>query len=327
MTPLGLSLRVLLASLVLSSASVALAQRAQTEQALERVEESLTPQVEEGTLAPTGIGPILLVGAAPAFEETRAWFPTAALQTSLRVFGASAVRLCEACMSPRVRSESGRLEHDSTLSLPEIARLDRELRGKGAPARSALWIDETPGGVAVRLVAIDTGHVLFAGNFDGAQQERVRTSQLYNATLEVGRRLRGESLTHLILDAAVVPGQHLSLDVVEQFGARNEHMAGVTFSLFDPVVGIGGAYYYVIQPAWNLTIGAQALVSVPTALVNILPNDGQPVELIDPLLTGVLVARLPIPSTSFGLVAMVSTNLTFAAGISMTNISFLPFLP
>lgn len=327
MTRAALSLRVFAASLVMLSAPAALAQRAATEQALERVEESLAPQVDEGSLSPDGVGPILLVGATPAFEETRAWFPAAALETAIRVFGASAVRLCEACMSPRVRSERGRLEHNTALSLPEIARVDRELRGKGAPARSALWLEETPGGVAVRLVSLDNGQVLFAGNFDGAQRERTRTTEVYNATLEVGRRLRGESLTHLLLDAAVVPGQHISLDVVEQFGARNEHMAGVTFSLFDPVAGVGGAYYYVIQPAWNLTIGAQAIVSMPTALVNALQSDGDTVELIDPLLTGVLVARLPIPSTSFGLVAMVSTNLTFAAGITMSNIAFLPFLP
>jgi hypothetical protein len=321
------TLPLVTALLVALCAPVALAQRGATEQALERLEESLAPQVEEGTLAPQGIGPIVLVGATPAFEETRAWFPVAALQTVTRVFGPSSVRLCEACMSPRVRSEAGRLEHDSTLSLPEIARVDRELRGKGAPARSAIWIDETSGGVAVRIVAIDNGQVLFAGNFDGAQRERVRTSQVYNATLELGRRLRGESLTHVILDAGLYPGQHISLDVIEQFGSRNQHMAGLTFSLFDPVVGVGGAYYYVIRPAWNLTLGVQGILSVPTALVNMLPNDGEPGELIDPLLTGVLVARMPIPSTSFGVVAMLSTNLTFAVGISMTNISFLPFVP
>lgn len=327
MTCSGRPLSVLAAILVTVSAPVALAQRAVTEQGLERLEESLSPQVEEGSLMPQGIGPILLVGATPAFEETRAWFPAAALQTTIRVFGASSVRLCEACMSPRVRSEEGRLEHNTALSLPEIARIDRELRGQGAPARSALWLEETPGGVAVRIVAISNGQVLFAGNFDGAQRERVRTSQVYNATLELGRRLRGESLTHVLLDAAIFPGQHISLDVIEQFGSRNQHMAGLTFSLFDPVLGVGGAYYYVIQPAWNLTLGAQGILSVPTALVNLLPIDGEPVELIDPIFTGVLVARLPIPSTSFGLVAMVSTNLTFAAGITMTNISFLPFLP
>lgn len=331
MTALGRPLPLLAATLtvlVVGFAPRAFAQRAATEQALERLAEALSPQVEEGSLAPQGIGPVLLVAATPAFEETRAWFPAAALQTTLRSFGASHVRLCEACMSPRVRSESGRLELDSTLSLTEIARLDDELRGQGAPARSALWIEETPGGVAVRLVALSTGQVLFAGNFDGGQRERVRTSQVYNATLDVGRRLRGESLTHLMLDVGIFPGQHISLDVVEQFGATNNHMAGVTFSLFDPILGVGAAYYYVIRPAWNLTLGAQAILSVPTALVNLLPtDDGGTVELIDPMLTGVLVARMPIPKTSFALVAMASTNFTFTVGFTLTNASFLPFVP
>ncbi len=318
------SLTLLLATL---AAPAALAQRDATEQALERFEETLTPQVEDGTLAPQGIGPLLLVAATPAFEQTRAWFPAAALEAVTRVFGAGNVRLCEACMNPRVRSDGGSFEYNTSLTLPEIARTDRELRGQGVPARSAVWLEETPGGIAVRIVALDNAQVLFSGNFDGRQRERVSTNRAFNATLDLGRRLRGESLTHILVDAAVFPGQHFSLDVVEQFGESNEHLAGLTFSLTDPIAGIGGAYYYVIQPAWNLTLGAQAVMSVPTALVNLIDDSGGVSDPFDPLLTGVLVARMPIPSTNFGVVAMVSTNLTFAIGLTLMNISFLPVLP
>jgi hypothetical protein len=302
------------------------AQRESTLQAFERLEEDLRPRVEEGSLAPRGIGPILLVGATPAFEETQAWFPVATLEVVTRIFGPGNVRLCEACLNPRVYVKDGRMEHNTVLTLPEIMRLDAELRGKSAPARSAIFVEETPRGIAVRILAIQNGQVLFAGNFDEQQKERVDTASVYNATIDLGRRLRGESLTHIFMDVALVPNQHLSLDIVEQFGPYNQNLAGFTASLIDPFLGVGIVYYRVIPLFWNLTLGAQGLVSVPTGVANAF-DGGDAGDIIDPLFTGVVVARMPIPSTSFGLVAMASTNLSFSFGISLMNISFLPIFP
>lgn len=324
------TLLVFLSLVVMTASADARAQRDQTEAAFERFEEGMQPMVEEGSLSPQGIGPILLVGATPAFDITRAWFPAAALESLIRLFGAGNVRLCEACMNPRVHIEDGRMEHNSVLTLEEIARIDAELRGSGAPARSAIWIEETAGGIAVRLVAIDNAQVLFAGNFDGPQRERTRSSNIYNATLELGRRLRGDSLTHIFIDAAILPNQHLSLDFAEQFGDENKNLAGITISAVDPIAGLGVVYYRVIPAAWNLTLGAQVILSVPSALIAILDQavgGGGGVTFFEPLVTGVLVARLPIPQTSFAIVAMVSTQFRLSIGLTLMNINFLPFLP
>jgi hypothetical protein len=310
--------------------SSAFAQRDATEQGLERFEEGLLPLVEEGSLNPQGIGPVLLVGAKPAFDITAAWFPTAALESAIRLFGAGNVRLCEACMNPRVHVEDGRMELNSSLDLSDIARIDAQLRGKGAPARSALWIDETADGVAVRLVSIENAQVLYAGNFDGPQRERTRTSGLYNATLELGRRLRGDSLTHIFIDLAIVPSQHISLDITEQFGESNKNLAGITFSAADPLIGVGLVYYRVIPSAWNLTVGAQVVLSIPSTTIialSVATGTPPPAFLFEPPVTGVLVARLPIPSTSFAVVGMISTNLRLSIGLSLTNFSLLPFIP
>lgn len=316
--------------LAFAFASDAAAQRAETEQGLARFEETLQPKVEEGELSARGVGPVLLVGAKAAYEETQAWFPSAALQSTLRVFGGRNVRLCEACMGPRVESEGRRLEYNTALTLSDVARLDAGIRGSGAPAKSALWFEETPGGVAVRLVNISNGQILFAGNFDGAQTERVRSAEVYNLSTELGRRLRGDSLTHVIVDIGLVPNQHISLDVSEQFGPYNLNLAGLTLSLFDPVIGLGIHYYRVIPMLWDFTIGVQLIASVPTALATAISTglgDGPIEGLIDPLLTGVLVARFPIPSTNFAVLATASTNFNFTVGISLLNVSFLPFLP
>lgn len=325
----ALFLLSLVLPVVVGYAGGALAQRDTTEQALERLEEGLLPEIEEGNLSPQGIGPILLVGATPAFEETRAWFPAASLEVVIALFGSGNVRVCEACLNPRVHIEDGRLEHNTILSLPEIVRLDAELRGQGAPARSAMWLEETPGGIAVRIVSLDNAQVLYAGNFDGNQTERLRTAQRYNATVELGRRLRGESLTHVFLDIAVLPNQHFSFDIAEQFGDSNKNLGGITLTLLDPIVGVGAVYYRVIPAAWNLTVGAQVILSIPTTVITLLNTGGGgvPNNFFEPIVTGVLVARVPIPHTSFAVVGMVSTNLRLSIGLTLMNISFLPFLP
>lgn len=316
----------LLVVAVATYAPAARAERAETEDAFARLEESLLPDVEEGALSPQGIGPVMFVGARPAYEDTRGWFPAEALQFAVRVFGRENVRVCEACMNPRLYVEDGRLEHNTVLTLQEIVRIDTEVRGAGAPARSALWLDETQSGVSMRLVSLENGQVLFATNIDGQLQERARTAENYNLTLELGRRLRGESLSHVFIDAGLLPGQHISLDFAEQFGDNNNNLAAVTVSLFDPVVGFGASYYRVIPFAFDLTIGAQVIVSVPTALVTALDQDAGG-DLIDPLVTGVGVVRWPIPQTSLALLMTLSTNGVFSLGVTLMNFSFLPVVP
>ena len=66
-------------------------------------------------------------------------------------------------------------------------------------------------------------------------------------------------------------------------------------------------------------------MSLPTALTKSLANTGGGV--IDPLITGVALARLPFGRSNYGLCASVSTNGVFGVGISLMNIRILPVLP
>jgi hypothetical protein len=317
------SVRCAVVALVLA-AGAASAQRAQTVDALDRMVEELQPAVEDGALQ--GSAPVIVVGATPAFEETRTWFPTAAIAAAARAFGGLNLRACEACMAPRLNVVDGRLEHTSGApSLEEIVAIDTRTRGTSAPARTAAWIDETAAGVSVRVISLDGGAVLFARNFDGALRELRQTRRNFTFSEEVERRLRGDTLTHVFIDAALLPGQHVSLDVVDQFGDDNLNLAGVTVSAFDPVIGVGAAYHRVIPQLFNLSLGAQVVVSVPTALGSALGLSDVP--LLDPALTGVLVARWPIPQTSYAVLLMASTNGRVGVGVSLMNFSLLPILP
>lgn len=306
--------------------ATAWAQRETTRDALSRLEETFAMRLEDGGFSTEELIPAIVVSAAPAFEESRAWYPTAALASLVRVFGSSGLRSCEACMAPRLYVEEGRLEQTTTaLGVAEIVRLDENNRGKAPPARAAIWLDETPQGVSLKVIDLRNSRIVLAENFDPSLREMARTRKTFSLTRELDRRARGDSITHTFMDATLYPGQHLSFDWTEQWGDSNRNLSGVTLSLFDPVVGVGGAYYRVIPQALNIMIGGKIIMSVPTALVESIT--GQSVDLLDPLLTGVFVVRVPIGSSNYGISLTASTNGRVGIGFCLMNTSTLPVLP
>lgn len=306
--------------------ALALAQRDTSREALARVEETLTLRLEQGGIALKDMTPAIVVSVSPAFEESRAWYPTAALQTLVRVFGSASLRSCEACMAPRLFVEEGRLEQSTTPpGAEEIIRLDENARGKAPPARVAIWLDETPEGASLRIIDLHNSRIVFVQNFDPGLTEMARTRRNFTLTEELERRARRDSLTHTFLDVTIYPGQHLSLDFAEQFGATNANLAGLSLSAYDPLIGVGGAYYRIIPSALNVMVGAKVLMSVPTAIATSI--GGESTQLIDPLLTAVFVVRMPIASSNYGVTFTASTNGSIGLGISLMNITALPILP
>jgi hypothetical protein len=306
---------------------LAWAQRETSRDALDRLEETLAVRLEEGSgLVIKDLTPAIVVSVTPAYEETKTWFPTAALATLIRVFGAPGLRSCEACRAPRLYMQDGRIEHNTgNLGTVEISRLDESVRGKAAPARSAIWLEETQEGVSLKIIDLRNSRIVMAESFDPSLSEAARTRNNVALTKELDRRARGDSLTHAFVDITVFPHQHISLDWTEQWGDTNANISGFTISILDPVIGVGGAYYRVLPFALNLMVGAKLVLSVPTGLVRALsPNSG---NVIDPLMTGVFVVRLPFGRSNFGITLTVSTNAKVGIGLSLLNVSLLPFLP
>jgi hypothetical protein len=303
------------------------AQRQSSRDALTRLEETLAIEQEDHAFDLKQLAPAIVVSTRPAFEETKVWFPNAALATLSRVLGTGSIRACEACMAPRLYVGEGQIDQDvGGMDISEIVRLDDQTRGSSAPARTAIWLDETPGGVSLRMVDLRNGRILLAQNFDPHMQEDARTEKSYTLSRELARRIRGDSLTHTFIDVAVYPGQHASLDFAEQWGETNANLSGVSISVFDPVFGIGVSYFRVVPQAFNVAVGGKLLMSVPTALVKSVSNNGSG-SVLDPLLTGVFMVRVPIASSNYGVILSGSTNGRFGVGFSLMNLSLLPFLP
>lgn len=311
----------------------AAADRSTTQDALYRTQEILELRIDDGTLRKPELLPALVVSTRPRYEGSQGWFEAEALSVLISVFGTDDLRSCEACMQPRVFAEEGRIEQTAgPIGLDEIIRLDTAARGAAKPARTAIWLDEHAAGVSLKIVDLSTARIVFAKNIDPTLRENADTEDMMRVSEELERRARGDSLTHVFADIVILPGQHISLDWTDQWGETNDNFTGLTISLFDPVVGLGMVYYRVIDVfkignfRFAPQLGAKVIVSVPTAIVANITDEGSE-DLIDPLLTGVFVLRLPFGGSNYGLVATASTNGSIGIGISLLNISLLPVIP
>jgi len=307
--------------------AVALAQRETTRESLARLEETLQMRLADGGFETKDLLPAIVVSLTPAFEETRAWYPTAALAALVHVFGGAGLRSCEACMAPRVWMDEGRIEEDTSgLSTAEIVRFDESARGSGPPARAAIWLDENPGGVSLQMIDLQNGRVVLAENFDPKLREAIRTRKAFTEARALERRARGDSIVHTFIDLTLFPMQHVSLDWAEQWGDSNENLSGLTISGYDPVLGVGAAYFRIIPSAANMAIGAKVILSVPTAIISAVSGQWFPAN-FDPLVTGVLMVRAPVFNSNYAIVASVSTAGRFGIGISLMNLTLLPVVP
>lgn len=318
--------RIILAlGVLLAWARPAAADPDRTREALSRFEEVLELRQKDGQFEARAVLPLLVVSTRPRYARSAAWFPTEALGTIVRVFGSPGIRICAACMAIRTQVKQGALHQSSgPISLDEVIALDARYRGEAAPARTAIWMDETAAGVAIRIVDLRSARVLFAQNIDPDLETWRGSARTMKQAAELERRVRGGSLTHAILDLAVYPGQHISLEWVDQFGETNANLAGVALSFVDPVLGIGAGWYRALD--WgNLLVGGKLMLSLPTVLAE--AQIGEDTEIIDPALTAVGVVRIPFGSSNYAGTITFSTNGVLGAGISLLNSSLLPILP
>ncbi len=309
---------------LLLAVGVAAAGPATTRDALDRLEEVLELRIHDGLLDPADVTPTILVSAEPRYAGSEDWYATRVIELLERRLGSGKLRLCEACMAPRAWVSEGALSYQTgPVSLDEVARLDAQSRGESPPARSAIWVDEHRGGVSVRIVDLASARVVFAQNVDPFLVENANSRRTATMAEELERRARGDSVTQAFVDLALYPGQHLSIDWTEQWGETNNNLSGLTLSVLDPVVGVGASHYRSLRFA-NILVGGKLLASLPTAVARAVGDTG---DVLDPLVTGVAVVRVPFGRSNYGAVATVSTNGQVGFGISLMNISLLPVIP
>lgn len=300
-----------------------------TAQSLDRLEETLRAALDEGGLKQADLVPMLVVSSAPHYEESRASFRPAATSTLGKVFPGGTLRVCEACMEAQTRADAGALEiRLGDAGFEEIRAADDRIRGASSPAKSAVWLDETREGVAIRILDLRTGRVLHADNLSPTLAWAARSARSFNLSQDLRRKMRGDSLTHVFFDVGIYPNQMLAFDWTEQWGRANENLTGLSFSFFNPVMGLGPTYLRVFREAMGLGLGGKIMLSVPNALLRSISKTA-PRNFLDPLLTFTGIARFPFPflDGNYGAMLFASSNGRVGLGISTFNISLLPVLP
>jgi len=293
--------------------------------ALDRLREILELRVAEGGLSPDALRPAVLVSAVSRDPANQSWYVTKVIDTLQPSLGPGGLRMCEACMAPRAFVDDGQMTYQTgPIALDEIVLLDDRYRGTSEPARVAIWVDEQQGGVSARFVDLRTGRLVFAQNVDPYLAETQQTARVYTLAEEIERRARGDSLTQAFADFAAYPGQHVSLEWTDQWGSTNRNLSGVVISLFDPVVGIGAAHHRCTD-VLDLTVGVKVIMSMPTAVVRVLDENGD--DVLDPLVTAVGVIRVPFGRSNYGALFTASTNGQVGIGISLMNVSLVPVMP
>ena len=305
--------------------SMASAERDTTREAMERFEELLELRQNDGKLVARDVLPLILVSANPLYQSSEGWLPVRAMSALVRAFGPGSVRVCEACMRLRTTvTEGAMMQASGPVDLAEIIAFDERYRGNSEAARTGVWIDENRSGIAVRFVDLRSGRLVYAHNIDPDLRAYSGSQRTFRMAEELERRARGEGLTHAFFNVAAYPGQHISSEWVEQFGETNSNLAGFVLSFFDPVLGVGASYHRVL-PWLHMTVGGQVNLSVPTAVAQGLADVD--VDILDPVLTAVVMVRIPFGRSNYAGLLSVSTNGNVGFGISLLNSTIFPFLP
>jgi len=322
-------------AVALFGARPAFAQRATTDGALARAREALQQAQRDGAV-PVDVF-VLLVSARPAFADTRASYPAAAAAVVVDVFGARQVRACDACMNPRLVEGPRGLRYDTgELTLTDVLALDAAARGSAPGARLGIWLDETPAGVALRVVDLGTGGLLLARHLEPGLSTLQRSARHVTVTEDIQRRLRGDSLTHVHWNLGLYPGQHVGLELLDQFGPERRELAGLSLTLLNPLAGVGGAYHHVFPEAWNVAIGAKVIVGIPGLVIETINDqtgsDADFTAFIGGPVTAMATAQLPIFDTNYAVFAFAGLHLprfspTVGVGVSLLNVHVLPILP
>ena len=305
----------------------AFAMRESTQESLERFEEILRLRQDEGTLNEKEFLPIIVVSASPGFQESEKSFTSGVLAVLGKIFPQSGIRYCVECQRPRIHSADGILESQSgVISLEEVRKFDERIKGDSPPARAGVWLDETPEGISVRFIDLNSGRVIYADNITPQLIWSKRSSKNFSVSRSLLMRQRGDSINHSMIDMGLFPTPHFSLSWAEQWGESNRNLTGLSLSLFTPVLGIGANYYRVFPEMLNIAFGGKVLMSVPTALVASFTKGKTP-DLFDPLVTFTGEMRIPIWTTDYCGFAFVASSGKVGLGFCALNISILPVLP
>jgi|GEM_PF-2540621 len=251
----------------------ALALFSETSSDLSVLEDALGLKFNTEKESSVDVTPMLIATPLHFWKESREDFAASTKSMLLRVFENPGDLVdCPECDSWRLHGEQKSRLHvmNGPLTGGEISSLSQDSRYRDA--KTIAFIKETPSGVAMTVVALSTGRILFSKVADNTQN--VTTAKPFlHLQAERERRMRGEALSYIFINLGFYPTSAFQIEWVEQWGSRNQHISGFALSLFNPIVSPGIVYHYMLPKYTRFNVNLGLYYPLTSALASAVGQD------------------------------------------------------
>ena len=243
--PKSIFLALTLTAAALFSSNLAHAVFEQTSEDLDMLADALATEFDIKSPLRQAAVPLLLAPPLHHWKQSRNDFKAQVMRMMVRILKERGEVIdCPECDSWRlkIRDDHAVQMNNGPLSITELGNITKGERYK--QAKAVMFIKETPAGVEAKIISLTNGRILFYRLADSTEN-LTKVRPYMNYSRERQRRLRGEGLSYVFIDLGLYPEAQLQVEYVEQWGSRNQHISGVSISLLNPEVALGGVYHYM----------------------------------------------------------------------------------
>jgi hypothetical protein len=293
----------------------------ETSSDLSVLEDALAFKFKSDKPTAVNVTPMLVATPLHFWKESREDFAATAKSMLLRVFeNPGDIIDCPECDSWRLHGEQNSRLHvlNGPLTGGEISALGNDSRYRDA--KSIAFMKETPSGVAMTVVDLSTGRILFSKVADNTQN-LTQAKPFLHLQAERERRMRGEALSYIFINLGFYPTGAFQVEWVEQWGSRNQHISGFGFSLFNPIVSPGIVYHYMLPKYTRFNANLGLYYPLTSAIANAVGQDQSIKDQF--VLSGGLQWTF---SSSIALAAQANTEGSFYLAFVFLNPLLFPFV-
>ncbi len=293
----------------------------QTASDLDVLRDAIEHELEVDPSLRQRLTPMLISTPIHHWRESRNDFAAAVTKMLAAVFSKKGELVqCPDCNNWRVKVQEGGalVINNGELSLAELERLRHG--SPYGPAKSLALIEETPAGIAFKVISLEDGQIMISTVADSTLSIN-KTRPYLHLQQERERRLRGEALSYVFINLGLYPQGLFQLEYLEQWGSRNQYITGLGLSFFNPDFSLGAVMHYMLPQSKKLQIVGGIYVSLAKALQSSVGSNndgGMPFQIQT-------MAEYSVGS-NFGLFAGISTQGRLSVGFNLYNPLFLPFL-
>ena len=265
---------------------------------------------EDGLWRDREVSPIALVAVSQGETKASSKVINQTIGMASRIFPRN-LMVCEVCLNPEMQPGSGLYYRYGQVSLEDVRNAYRDIERKPI---AALWVSYNKGMLSYRIVSLETGHVIYSENIHENMDWNGRSIRNFSKSRMAERVGRHEAIYHHQWDLGLYPGFHLGYSFLNQWGQHNDYLSGLTMSVAGPLLGLGVAFFKVIDSPAHPLVGVKLMVNLPEAAGSALSNESSGGE----ALVGQFIAKYPFPGNMGGLlgIGLINTDGTVALGVS-----------